>query len=71
MEKENISKEDFEAYVKVQEEGRVNMCDVTTVAMLSGLQKEAIFVIMKNYDYLATKHAEHKANEFMKENEVE
>ena len=38
----NITKEDFEAYVRVQESGVTNMFAVTTVSELSGLSKEQI-----------------------------
>jgi hypothetical protein len=44
-----ITKEDFEKYVKVQMSGVTNMFAVNTVSELSGLEKEKIFDIMKNY----------------------
>lgn len=44
-----ITKEDFEAYVEVQESGVTNMFDTRTVQSLSGLSREQILEIMKNY----------------------
>ena len=37
---EEITQEQFEAYVDVQESGVTNMFDVKTVGELSGLEKE-------------------------------
>jgi len=49
---EEITKEDFMDYVKVQKSGLVNMFMTTTVEELSGLSKEKQMAIMKNYsDY--------------------
>ena len=39
---EEITQEQFEAYVDVQESGVTNMFDVKTVGELSGLEKEEI-----------------------------
>ena len=50
METVNITKEDFEAYVRVQESGVTNMFAVTTVSELSGLSKEQIMSIMEHYE---------------------
>ena len=47
-----ISKEQFEAYVDVQESGVTNMFDVKTVGQLSGLEKEQIMKIMTDYGTL-------------------
>lgn len=47
-----ITKEDFLAYVSVQESGVTNMFDVRAVEMLSGLVKEKIMQIMKDYSNL-------------------
>ena len=55
---EKITKEDFEAYVDVQESGVTNMFDVKTVGMLSGLEKEQIMAIMANYGQLKEKYDE-------------
>jgi hypothetical protein len=55
---ELITKEKFEAYVGVQESGVTNMFDVRTVSMLSGLDREEIMAIMKNYSNLKEKYNE-------------
>ena len=57
-EMEKITKEQFEAYVDVQMSGVTNMFDVKTVGELSGLEKEEIMVIMKNYGQLKEKYDE-------------
>ena len=53
-----ITKEQFEAYVDVQESGVTNMFDVRTVGELSGLEKEEIMTIMKSYGELKEKYDE-------------
>ena len=53
-----ISREQFEAYVDVQESGITNMFDVKTVGDLSGLEKEEIMTIMKSYGELKEKYDE-------------
>ena len=53
-----ITKEQFEAYVDVQESGVTNMFDVRTVGQLSGLEKEQIMTIMTNYGELKDKYDE-------------
>ena len=55
---EEITQEQFEAYVDVQESGVTNMFDVKTVGELSGLEKEEIMTIMKNYGQLKEKYDE-------------
>ena len=55
---EEITKENFEAYVDVQESGITNMFDVRMVQSLSGLEKEEIMSIMKNYGELKDKYDE-------------
>ena len=55
---EKITKEQFEAYVDVQESGITNMFDVRTVGQLSGLEKEQIITIMKSYGELKDKYDE-------------
>ena len=55
---EKITKQQFEAYVDVQESGVTNMFDVRTVQSLSGLNKEEIMEIMKNYGELKDKYDE-------------
>ena len=52
------TKEQFEAYVDVQMSGVTNMFDVKTVGDLSGLEKEEIMEIMKNYGELKDKYDE-------------
>ena len=53
---EQITREQFEAYVDVQESGVTNMFDVKTVGELSGLEKEEIMTIMKSYGELKEKY---------------
>ena len=53
-----ITQEQFEAYVDVQESGVTNMFDVKTVSQLSGLEKEQIMKIMTNYGTLKEKYDE-------------
>ena len=53
-----ISREQFEAYVDVQESGVTNMFDVKTVGQLSGLEKEEIMTIMQSYSELKEKYDE-------------
>ena len=55
---EKITQEQFEAYVDVQMSGVTNMFDVKTVSELSGLEKEDIMTIMKNYGQLKEKYDE-------------
>jgi hypothetical protein len=44
-----ISREDFEAYEKVRSSNEVNMLDINRVSKLSGLTRQKIYYIMKNY----------------------
>jgi hypothetical protein len=53
-----ITEEQFEAYVDVQESGVTNMFDVRTVSELSGLDREEIMTIMKGYSELKEKYDE-------------
>ena len=53
-----ITQEQFEAYVDVQESGVTNMFDVKTVGQLSGLEKEQIMTIMTSYSELKDKYDE-------------
>ena len=57
---EKITQEQFEAYVDVQVSGVTNMFDVKTVGRLSGLEKEQIMEIMKNYGTLKDKYDEQR-----------
>jgi len=47
-----ISKKEFKTYERVRSEGYVNMFDVKEVEGLSGLGREKILFIMKNYTEL-------------------
>ena len=53
-----ITKEQFEAYIDVQESGVTNMFNAKLVGELSGLKKEEIMEIMKNYGTLKDKYDE-------------
>ena len=53
-----ITKEQFKRYVSVQMSGVTNMFDVQMVSGLSGLNKEEIIEIMKNYGTLKDKYDE-------------
>jgi len=55
---EKITEEQFEAYEDVRQSGVTNMFDVRTVGELSGLEKEDIMTIMKNYGELKEKYDE-------------
>lgn len=44
-----ISPEDYEAYEDVRQSGVTNMFDVRTVMELSGLSRDMVMKIMKNY----------------------
>ena len=52
----NITQEQFESYVDVQESGITNMFDVRTVSAHSGLDRQEIMHIMKNYSELLEKN---------------
>ena len=52
----SISKEDFEAYEAVRESGVTNMFMVKVVSNLSGLDRDTITTIMKEYDELCEKY---------------
>jgi len=49
------TKEEFEKYVRVQMSGVTNMFDVKMVEKLSGLDREKIMDIMKNYGVYSEK----------------
>ena len=57
-EMEKITREDFEAYVDVQESGVTNMFNAKLVGELSGLEKEQILTIMQHYGELKDKYDE-------------
>ena len=48
----NITQDQFQSYVDVQESGITNMFDVRTVSVHSGLDKQEIMYIMTNYSEL-------------------
>ena len=50
-----ITKQQFESYTDVQESGITNMFDVRTVSAHSGLDRQEIMYIMKNYSELLDK----------------
>ena len=59
MNKENnmtITQEQFDAYVEVQESGITNMFNVAVVSDYSGLSRDKIMTIMKNYTDLNDKY---------------
>ena len=49
MDTEIITQEKFQSYVAVQQSGVTNMFMVSTVCDLSGLEREEVLDIMKNY----------------------
>jgi len=51
-----ITKEDFMNYEEVRESGTTNMFNVRMVCMLSGLEKEEVKEIIKNYSELKKKY---------------
>jgi hypothetical protein len=54
-----ITKDEFERYLKVQKSGVTNMFDVRTVEMFSGLDREKIMAIMKQYSELEGEYEIH------------
>lgn len=52
---ENITKEQFKAYVDVRLSGATNMFDTPKVTELSGLDRKQILTIMANYSRLKFK----------------
>jgi hypothetical protein len=52
---ENITQEQFKAYESVRRSGVANMFDVRVVSDLSGLCRNTILLIMKNYEELKEK----------------
>jgi len=45
-----ITQQDFQEYVRIQRSGKTNMFDVVMVESLSGLSRDKIIDIMKNYN---------------------
>ena len=57
MAKLEITKDQFEAYVRVQKSGVTNMFDLRNVTSLTGLDKEQCMEIMSNYSELVEKYS--------------
>jgi len=51
-----ITKSEFKSYEQIRRSGVTNMFDVRTVSMLSGLNKEKIVAIMKQYSQLSKRY---------------
>ena len=51
-----ITQDEFDAYVEVQESGVTNMFNVAVVSDYSGLSKDKIMTIMKNYSDLSKQY---------------
>ena len=56
MAKIKITKDQFEAYVRVQMSGVTNMFDLKNVTALTGLDKNQCLEIMENYGELYKKY---------------
>jgi len=56
----NITKEEFDAYENVRASGVTNMFAVNVVEDLSGLSRDKIIFIMKNYGELKKKYMSNK-----------
>ena len=52
----DITKDQFEAYVRVQNSGVTNMFDIRNVTALTGLNKNQCVTIMENYSELEEKY---------------
>ena len=52
----NITQDDFNAYERVRESGVTNMFAINVVSDYSGLNKDKIVSIMKNYGALYDKY---------------
>ena len=51
-----ITQDEFDAYVEVQESGITNMFNVSVVSDYSGLSRQQIWAIIKNYRELNEKY---------------
>ena len=51
-----ITQDEFDSYVEVQESGITNMFNVSVVSDYSGLSRDKIMTIMKNYSDLNDKY---------------
>ena len=56
MAKTKITKEQFEAYIRVQNSGVTNMFDIRNVTSLTGLNKKQCIAIMDQYNELTKKY---------------
>ena len=52
----NITQDEFDAYVKVQMSGVTNMLNIPVVSDYSGLSRDKITTIITNYNTLADKY---------------
>ena len=52
----NITQDEFDSYVEVQESGITNMFNVSVVSDYSGLSRQDIMTIMSNYSVLQEKY---------------
>ena len=52
----NITQDEFQAYEDVRESGVTNMFNTAVVSDYSGLSKDKIVSIMKNYSALSDKY---------------
>ena len=52
----NVDMLDFVRYLDCRDSGVTNMFDVTTVKTITGLSKEKIMYIIKNFDKLEKKY---------------
>jgi|TARA_B110000444_G_scaffold48783_1_gene44633 hypothetical protein len=52
----NITQDQFDAYEDVRESGVTNMFNVAVVSDYSGLNRQEIMTIMKNYSTLQEKY---------------
>ena len=52
----NITQDQFDAYESVRESGITNMFNVAVVSDYSGLNRQEIMTIMKNYSTLQEKY---------------
>jgi len=53
--RDSITKKQFQAYRRLQDAGFINMLDVANGVMLTGLDLSVYRAIVINYDYLAKK----------------
>ena len=56
-----VTKEEFEAYVRVQRSGVTNMFNVNRVSELSGLNRPKIVEIMEKYDIYTEKYSKNES----------